>query len=233
MRQGGERIGTSADLETVAEQSIRAGTRAPSPTVESRRNPGQVFQEPPSSVVGIAVKCGKILQTHSFLMAAHRHLPRLHQFLLCPFTCWRGAAVYGLRPLMAAPHFHDGTAARPMRPHMARFAAFALMGGRRHGEGQAKCAKRENSDHSARVDAATPTVRRMSVIDRPCVIVGIDYRHDFAGSLEPLVRAWLGYPLLGVCNDSQRVPCDLQIPRLASGNRRPTTKRAYLPALRP
>ena len=63
MRQAGERIGTSADLETVAERNIRAGTRAPSPTVKSRRNPGQVFQEPPSNVVGFAVKCGKNLQT--------------------------------------------------------------------------------------------------------------------------------------------------------------------------
>ena len=90
----------------------------------------------------------RYVQTHSFLMAAHRHPPRLRQFLLCPFTCWRGAAVYGLRPLMAAPHFPDGPAARPMRPHMARFAAFALMGGRRYGDGQAKCANRENSDHS-------------------------------------------------------------------------------------
>ena len=61
MRHGGEGIGTSADLETVAERNIRAGTRAPSPTVKSRRNPGQVFQEPPSNVVGFAVKCGKNL----------------------------------------------------------------------------------------------------------------------------------------------------------------------------
>ena len=85
--------------------------------------------------------------THSFLMAAHRHPLRLRQFLLCPFTCWRGTAVYGLRPLMAVPHFPDGAAGRPMRPHMAWLAAFAIMGGRRYGDRQAKCANRESTDH--------------------------------------------------------------------------------------